>query len=97
MLNIFYHFPELVTGLDAYFIKYAACGAVHSLAINEWGQLFSWGSNSQGQLGLGPEIDIQYSPKIVKTLAASQVIQVQAGMHHCLALTNSKFPMKVNK
>lgn len=42
---------ELIPGLDAFVFKKAACGAFHTLAINEWGQLFSWGSNSEGQLG----------------------------------------------
>lgn len=41
----------MISGLDAFVFKKAACGAYHTLAVNEWGQLFSWGSNTEGQLG----------------------------------------------
>lgn len=41
----------MILGLDAFVFKKAACGAYHTIAVNEWGQLFSWGSNSEGQLG----------------------------------------------
>ena len=30
-----------------------ACGASHSLAVSEDGQIFAWGKNSQGQCGVG--------------------------------------------
>lgn len=38
-------------GLDSHNIVDVACGEYHSVAVNEWGQVFSWGSNSYGQLG----------------------------------------------
>lgn len=28
-----------------------ACGETHSMALNEWGQLYTWGSDSCCQLG----------------------------------------------
>ncbi|EGB08556.1 hypothetical protein AURANDRAFT_15089, partial [Aureococcus anophagefferens] len=31
-----------------------ACGEAHVLAVAEDGALYAWGSNAQGQLGLGP-------------------------------------------
>lgn len=34
-----------------------ACGEAHVLAISRDGQLFAWGQNSYGQLGLGPNAD----------------------------------------
>lgn len=44
-------FAEKVNGLDFQNIVNVACGEHHSVAVNEWGQIFSWGSNSHGQLG----------------------------------------------
>lgn len=60
------------------------------MSINEWGQLFVWGSNQFGQLGYNKGDDIQVSPKIVKELASKHIVQIASGDYHCLALTNSK-------
>ena len=70
-------------------ITQVSCGASHSLAINNWGQIFTWGSNLFGQLGLDLEIATQPTPKIVKTLATKHIVQIACGQYHNLALTNS--------
>nr|XP_031849691.1 probable E3 ubiquitin-protein ligase HERC4 isoform X1 [Nomia melanderi] len=76
-------------GLDAFAFKKVACGAHHTLAINEWGQLFSWGSNVKGQLGLNSETIMECTPRIVKALGTSVIVQVACGMKHTIALTNN--------
>ncbi|XP_008552683.1 probable E3 ubiquitin-protein ligase HERC4 isoform X2 [Microplitis demolitor] len=80
---------QLVSDLDVFVFKKAVCGASHTLAINEWGQLFSWGCNSDGQLGLSSYVPIQETPRMVKSLATSTVIQVSCGYKHAIALTNN--------
>jgi len=47
----FLYVTEKVDSLSQYSITRASCGSDHSLAINQWGQVFSWGSDSYGQLG----------------------------------------------
>ena len=42
---------ELIPGLESFVFKKVACGACHTLVVNEWGQLFCWGCNAEGQLG----------------------------------------------
>ena len=42
---------EMIPGIDSFVFKKAACGSKHTMALNEWGQLFCWGANSHGQLG----------------------------------------------
>lgn len=103
----------MISGLDAFVFKKAACGAYHTLVVNEWGQLFSWGSNTEGQLGndiysykvpsyyffkdlyfnfvtgLNSRNFMECSPRMVKTLGTSIVIQIACGMKHALALTNN--------
>lgn len=60
------------------------------MAINEWGQLFAWGSNSLGQCGLENDSSAIYPiPKLVKSLATKQIVQIACGQFHSLALTNS--------
>lgn len=44
-------YVESIPGIDAFVFKKVACGASHTLVANEWGQLFSWGCNVEGQLG----------------------------------------------
>ncbi|XP_076666112.1 HECT and RLD domain containing E3 ubiquitin ligase 4 isoform X2 [Andrena cerasifolii] len=80
---------QLIPGLDAFVFKKAACGAHHTLVVNVWGQLFSWGSNTEGQLGFNSKDGIESSPRMVKALGTSIVIQVACGMNHALALTNN--------
>jgi E3 ubiquitin-protein ligase HERC4 len=62
----------------------------HSIAVNEWGQVFAWGLNSMGQCGLDNDIsDYHPVPKLVKSLATKTVVQVACGHFHTLALTNA--------
>lgn len=68
-----------------------ACGVQHSMAIDEWGQPYSWGSDSMGQLGSNLGVNFQDKPKIVKSLATKNVIQIACGSYHSVALSNSKY------
>lgn len=68
--------PELVAGLDGRTIVYAAAGFSHSFAVDKWGLLYAWGSDSHGQLGLDlgdfPDKLVRV-PRVVKTLATKVV------------------------
>lgn len=79
-----------MSALDNYEITDISCGATHSMAINEWGQLFTWGSNICGQLAKETNELQNGIPKIVKVLATKHVVQIASGHYHSLALTISK-------
>ena len=81
---------ERVEGLEAHVIVSAACGSHHTLAKNEWGEIFAWGSNALGQLGLDTRDQIVSTPKMIKSLATKHVIQIACGENHSLALTNGE-------
>jgi alpha-tubulin suppressor-like RCC1 family protein len=70
---------------DISFSKVSA-GSSHSLAITTSGELWAWGLNSSGQLGLG-DVTARTSPTRVGT--ATNWAQASAGGAHSLAITTS--------
>ncbi|KAL2098053.1 hypothetical protein ACEWY4_007260 [Coilia grayii] len=65
------------------------CGDHHSLALTKDGQLFTWGQNSNGQLGLGKGEPSTLSPQPLKSLAGIPLSQISAGGDHSFALSLS--------
>ncbi|MBI0136581.1 InlB B-repeat-containing protein [Bifidobacterium sp. W8120] len=73
----------------------ASAGTSHSLALGSDGNVYAWGSNSDGQLGDGTTGGYQYAPVRVKTPdrntypdlpADFTYLQASAGNQHSLAL-----------
>ncbi|XP_070397381.1 uncharacterized protein [Dermacentor albipictus] len=63
-----------------------ACGSNHALLLTRDGEIFAWGRNTEGQLGLGNRKD-QKSPQLVSHLSQrSKVAQVSCGRDFSLAL-----------
>ncbi|XP_016016524.2 probable E3 ubiquitin-protein ligase HERC6 [Rousettus aegyptiacus] len=81
--------PKKIKTLTGIKIIQVSCGDYHSLALSEDGQVYSWGKNSQGQLGLGKEFSSQASPQRVRSLEGIPVAQVAAGGAHSFALSLS--------
>ncbi|CAH2071120.1 unnamed protein product, partial [Iphiclides podalirius] len=81
--------PDLVETFKGCTVSTVACGIQHSMALDEWGQPFSWGSDSMGQLGSNLGAHAQDKPKIIKFLATKNVIQIACGSYHSIALTNN--------
>lgn len=71
--------PKKIKTLNGVRIIQVSCGDYHSLALSEDGQVFSWGKNSQGQLGLGKDVPSQASPQRVRSLEGIPLAQVAAG------------------
>lgn len=83
--------PSLVIGLNDYFITKVCCGSSHSVALTNWGNVFTFGSNSVGQLGFpdsdGRGLSIN-EPKLVSAMGAKKIVQIAAGNQHNIVLTN---------
>lgn len=60
-----------------------AAGDQHALAIDQAGQVWSWGSNSAGQLGTG-SFRPERKPVVVEAL--KKIVTVAAGRRHSVAL-----------
>ena len=60
--------PTGVKVLSAHSIRHVSCGWGHSLAVSHAGDLYAWGYNDSGQLGLGVKQKIRYVPALVRRL-----------------------------
>lgn len=74
---------HIVTGLGA--------GDYHGFVTTTDNEVFAWGLNTFGQTGV-PKKDIDDdlvgAPTLVKSLKGQNLVQIQGGAHHTIALTN---------
>ncbi|MED6263774.1 hypothetical protein CHARACLAT_008019 [Characodon lateralis] len=66
-----------------------ACGSHHTVALSKDGQVYTWGQDSRGQLGLGRSNSGGESPRHIRTLSAIPVVQISVGGEHSFALSAS--------
>jgi len=80
--------PTVIPALDDVAIADAAVGWGHAVAVSAEGELYAWGSNAHGQLGLDLRSPSISEPRIVPyfSLPARHVKQVACGETHCVAL-----------
>jgi alpha-tubulin suppressor-like RCC1 family protein len=82
--------PTVVSALGP--LKFVAIGAGmgHTLCLSETGDVYSWGSNDQGQLGDGTTVS-SLNPKLIESLGAGDdpVVKIAVGGRHSVALTKS--------
>ncbi|NWT71267.1 HERC4 ligase, partial [Prunella himalayana] len=81
--------PRNIKSLSEIQIIQVACGYYHSLALSKGSEVFSWGQNKYGQLGLGYEYKKQTSPQVIKSLLGIPFAQIAAGGAHSFVLTLS--------
>lgn len=86
--------------LYRYSVVVVGCGCDHAVCITDNGQIFTWGSNAEGQLGLGDTtrraqptlIEKCRDPDVprVKNMANKIFKDLAIGEWHCLAITHKK-------
>jgi alpha-tubulin suppressor-like RCC1 family protein len=79
--------PELNVNLSDKYIIDISCGSFHSLALTNYGEVYAWGFNLYGQIGIGSE-KVQLIPKNVSGFN-EKVVMISCGWIHSLALTES--------
>uniref|UniRef100_A0A3P9PHI8 RCC1 and BTB domain containing protein 2 n=2 Tax=Poecilia reticulata TaxID=8081 RepID=A0A3P9PHI8_POERE len=67
-----------------------ACGQLCSMAVLDNGEIYGWGYNCNGQLGLGNNGN-QQTPCRIAALQGVNIVQVACGYAHTLALTDEGF------
>uniref|UniRef100_A0A8C5PPW7 Alsin Rho guanine nucleotide exchange factor ALS2 n=1 Tax=Leptobrachium leishanense TaxID=445787 RepID=A0A8C5PPW7_9ANUR len=78
--------PLCVRSLDGKEVVQLAAGSHHSLALTARSQVYSWGSNSSGQLG--PMLSPTTVPRIAKVSQEDGVWNIAAGQDHSLFLVH---------
>jgi X-linked retinitis pigmentosa GTPase regulator len=53
------------------------------------GEVYVWGCGTEGQLGLGPEIERQIMPKLLQF--DDKVVQIACGYYHTMFVTGNVF------
>ncbi|NWW44945.1 HERC5 ligase, partial [Pedionomus torquatus] len=58
-------------------------------SVHEGGELFTWGQNTHGQLGVGSQTTLILQPQLVKSLKGVPLAQIAAGGAHSIAVSLS--------
>jgi len=77
--------PFHVEGFNGEKIEAIACGYYHSMALTERGNVYSWGSNKYGQLGLKISNSSSNIPKLIKINVIFK--KISCGDAHSLLLS----------
>ncbi|GAX81426.1 hypothetical protein CEUSTIGMA_g8856.t1 [Chlamydomonas eustigma] len=83
-----YSSPKQVSKMWGKGIQMAACSDGCSAAISSAGQLFTWGSNSAGQLGHGDTFPVVEPKKLLAFGNGVKILQVSCGPYHTAAVTD---------
>jgi alpha-tubulin suppressor-like RCC1 family protein len=76
--------PYFISSLQHVFVVAITAGTYHFAVLSDMGQVFLWGSNSEGQLGMGDFS--QRNLPVPLTYFRTPVLQVQAGAYHTVFL-----------
>ncbi|XP_064507956.1 probable E3 ubiquitin-protein ligase HERC3 isoform X1 [Pseudopipra pipra] len=80
---------RLVKELGSLNIVQIACGGQHAMALSRGGELFTWGQNAHGQLGLGSQATFIPQAQLVERLKGIPLAQIAAGGAHSTTVSLS--------
>eukprot|EP00826_Nyctotherus_ovalis_P059540 TRINITY_DN8289_c0_g1_i10.p1 TRINITY_DN8289_c0_g1~~TRINITY_DN8289_c0_g1_i10.p1 ORF type:complete len:890 (+),score=212.01 TRINITY_DN8289_c0_g1_i10:130-2670(+) len=73
--------PCCVDSLSHAFVLKVACGACHTLAVTEHGEVYSWGLGDYGALGIG-SFETQWEPAKIAFVGKRRIVEVSCGARH---------------
>jgi tRNA A-37 threonylcarbamoyl transferase component Bud32 len=80
--------PELNKLLSDLSITVIKCGAYHSLALTQSGEVYAWGGNFKRQIGCGNNY-IKSMPTKLKALSDIKIKMISCGYNHSMALSEN--------
>ena len=81
--------PQPVQCLDGVALKQLAAGSDFSLVLGSKGDVYAFGGNAYGQLGLGHNEAPVLLPQLIGSLTSHTIVAIAAGTSHALALGRS--------
>ncbi|CAM9729691.1 unnamed protein product [Ascophyllum nodosum] len=86
--------PSPLETFEDHIIVDVQAGHAFALALTSEGEVFSWGRNDHGQLGLGGGLTMdvyaaEILPRSIDALANEKVVSISAGYNHATAVTDS--------
>lgn len=82
------HIPKLIESIKDKKLVFAAVSYHHSALVTDAGELYTFGMNDCGQLGLD-HTQHQSTPQLVKLLEGHEVTMVSCGLYHTIVCTAS--------
>jgi alpha-tubulin suppressor-like RCC1 family protein len=83
--------PKRVEALVGVNAKEVSCGGSHTAVCTEGGHVYTFGNGKYGQLGHGDKENMSSPALVVQALDGKDIIQVQCGCTHTMALTSSGY------
>ncbi|KAE8748468.1 hypothetical protein FOCC_FOCC004763 [Frankliniella occidentalis] len=81
--------PQEVPALREVFVEEIAAGSEHALALTSTGDVWGWGSNNDGQLGMGHTLRPPgREPQLIRALCGKRIKQISTGRTHSAAWTS---------
>jgi alpha-tubulin suppressor-like RCC1 family protein len=78
--------PRRVSTLKTRVVAVAAANK-HSAVLTEAGEVYTWGCNTEGQLGYGTSNSVSnYIPRVVECLKGRKLVAVSAAKYHTIVL-----------
>jgi hypothetical protein len=83
--------PSPVMVMDLTGVAAISAGGFYSMALKTDGTVWTWGSNSHGELGNGSPVGVYKSFIPVQVNDLSGVLSIAAGFQHGLAMTTGRY------
>ena len=77
---------KIEAAFDGEKVVQVACGAFHSAAVTASGNVYMWGKEDYGMLGVGPTADV-HSPKRLEFFQTRPALRVSCGGWHTIVVT----------
>ena len=83
----YYNSPQKIPSLKD--VKFVECGSTHTFCATLNNDIYCWGSNEHGKLGLENNNGNQYTPILCSSLVNEEIIDIKCAFDHTLALTSN--------
>ncbi|RLN96461.1 hypothetical protein BBJ28_00010026, partial [Nothophytophthora sp. Chile5] len=83
------HTPQLVDALASQVVTKVACGLYHTVAITAGGEVYAFGKNDYGQLGVGHVRNVKMPTLVKASIGESdeKIVAVSCGYYHTVTIS----------